>query len=259
MPFLEHDGAMTELKTGEMVVGSGKEAALRLQQLDLAPRHLTIMTGDDGTTFVRPYGAQLLVTVNGRPVTQPTRLTSGDLIGAGGARLRFLNGDDAAERIEVNESAWLVNEDDRMAYALAKKAITIGRDAASTIQLRDQDASRQQADISAEAGLHILHTLGKGGTKVNGELITSSRVLEEGDRIEVGELSLQYTRNPPTPGTRISHGGDEYDLEISALPTGRQRKITEAPGKALNSPKVLRVVAIIVAVMAVMVVLLIAI
>ena len=256
MPFLEHNGVMTELKTGEMVVGSGKEAAMRLQQLDLAPRHLTLVTGDDGTTLVRPFGAQLLVTINGRPVTQPTRLTSGDLIGAGGARLRFLNSADAADRADVNESAWLINEDERIAYALARKAITIGRDAASTIQLRDQDASRQHADISSEAGLHILHTLGKAGTKVNGETASSSHILQEGDRIDVGELSLRYTRTPPASGMRVSHGGEAYDLDISAMPTGRQRKLTEAPGKALNSPKILRVVAVVVALMAIAVVVL---
>jgi pSer/pThr/pTyr-binding forkhead associated (FHA) protein len=242
---------MTELKTGELVVGSGKEAALRLQQLDLAPRHLTVVVGEDGTTLVRPFGAQFLVTVNGRPISQPTRLTSGDLIGAGGARFRFLSSADAAERVEFNESAWLVNDSENIAYTLARKALTIGRDAASTIQLRDPDSSRQHADISAEAGLHLIHSLGTAGTKVNGERVNSSRILQEGDRIEIGELTLRYTRNSPPEGMRVSSGGDEYDLERSGTPTGSQGKLRVAPAKALNSPKVLRIVAIIVAIMAV--------
>ena len=256
MPFLEQDGVMTELKTGELTVGSGKEAALRMQQLDLAPRHLTLVVGEDGTTRVRPFGAQLLVTVNGRPISHPTTLSSGDLIGAGGARLRFLSSADAADRAEVNDSAWLVDDRGRIAYTLARKAITIGRDAGSTIQLRDPDASRQHADIVGEAGVHLLHTLGASGTKVNGQPASSARILQEGDRIDIGELSLRYTRVPPAEGTRVSSGGEEYDLEVSGTPTGQQRKIRYAPAKALNAPKVLRVVAIIVAVMAVAVVVL---
>ena len=256
MSFLDSDGSVTELKTGELKVGSGKEASLRLQQMDLAPHHLTLMTAEDGATVVRPYGAHLIVTVNGRRITEPTRLSDGDLIGAGAARLRYQSTPAAATAPRQNESAWLLSESDNCAYSIARRAITIGRDAASTIQIRDPDISRQHADIVGEAGLHLLHSLRPTGTKVNGQVVTSSRILEEGDVIEIGEARLRYTRVPPSEGMRISSGGEEYDLEVSSEPTGRQLRITQKPGKALNSPKVLRVVAIVVALMALAVIVL---
>ena len=250
MAFLEHDGNTTELRAGETRVGSGKEAGFRLQQMDLAPHHLTLMTGDDGTTVVRPYGAHLIVTVNGKRITEPTRLNDGDLIGAGGARVRYVMSPNARVHTDLDESAWLVSMDGSIAYTLARKTITIGRDASSTVQIRDPEISRQHADISAEAGLHLLHALAADGVKVNGEKTTATRVLEEGDRIDIGELRLRYTRTPPPAGTKISTGGEMYDLEVSRMPTGKQLRITDDPARVLNSPKVLRVVAIIVGLMA---------
>ena len=256
MSFLEHIDDVTELKTGELTVGSGKEASLRLQQMDLAPRHLTLMVGEDGTTLVRPYDEDLLVTVNGKRITEPTRLTAGDLVAAGNARLRYLAVKNERDYPAFDESAYLLTDDKKMAYAVARRTINIGRDASSTIQLKDPDSSRQHADICSEAGLHVLHSLGENGTKVNGKLISSRHILEENDLIDAGEIKLRYTRKPPPQGTRVSTGGESYDLDISSRPTGSQLKLTENPADVLNSPKVLRIVAIVVAVMALLMVVL---
>lgn len=248
MSFLEHDGEVTELKPGELTVGSGKEVTLRLQQVNLAPHHMTLMTGQDGTTVVRPFGAQLIVTVNGRRITEPTRLSEGDVIGAGGARIGFFGSQDRSHQHSLDESAWLVAEDGKMAYALARRTVNIGRDATNTIQVKDPDTSRQHTDITSEAGLHVLNAVSEHGTKVNGSLV-QNRILEEGDRIEIGELKLRYTRTAPPTGTKVSSGGDEYDLDVSARPTGAHHKITESPIDVMNSPKVLRGAAVVFGVM----------
>lgn len=98
--------------------------------------------------------------------------------------------------------------------------------------------------------------MGALGTSVNGDSVDRGRVLHEGDRIDIGDDTFIYTRTPPDAGTRITSGGEEYDLEVSQQLTGRRRKIMDSPGAALNNPKVLRVAAIIVVVMAVVLVVL---
>lgn len=257
-PGLEFDGAVTELRPGETIIGSARDAGMRLQNQDLAPHHVAVVVEGEGVVRVRPQSSRHLVSVNGNPISDATRLGDGDVIGAGEARLRFL-GDGrspAAGRPLPDESAWLTTIDGTVAYTIARRTLHIGRDAASSIQLRDPDVSRYHADIRAEAGLHVLHSMGALGTSVNGDDVDQSRILREGDRIGIGEDAFIYTRIPPSQGTRISSGGEEYDVEVSQQLTGSQRKLMDSPGKALNDPRILRVVAIIVAVMAVVLVVL---
>lgn len=251
-PSLEFDGAVTELRQGETIVGSGKDAGMRLQNQDLAPHHVAIVVERDGAV-ARPKSPRHLVSVNGRPIDRDTRLADGDVIAAGEARLRFLSESRSPSvgRPLPDESAWLRSIDGTVAYTLARRTLHIGRDAGSNIQLRDPDVSRQHADIRGEAGLHVLHSMGAIGTSVNGDQVEQARILHEGDRVEIGEDAFIYTRTRPEKGTRITSGGEEYDLEVSQQLTGRQRKLMDSPGKALNNPRILRVVAVIVAVMAV--------
>jgi pSer/pThr/pTyr-binding forkhead associated (FHA) protein len=256
-PALAFEGSVTELRQGEMIVGSARDAGLRLQNQDLAPHHFAVVV-EGNRAVVRPHSARHLVSVNGRAIADASPLSDGDVIAAGEARLRFLKDSrsPAAGRSLPDESAWLRSLDGSVAYTLARRTLQIGRDAGSNIQLKDPDVSRHHADIRGEAGLHVLHSMGALGTKVNGDSVEHGRILLEGDRIDIGEAAFIYTRTPPEPGTRITSGGDEYDLEVSQQLTGRQRKLMDSPGKALNSPKVLRVAAVIVAVMAVMLVVL---
>jgi pSer/pThr/pTyr-binding forkhead associated (FHA) protein len=256
-PSIEFDGAVTELAQGETIIGSAKNAAMQLQNQDLAPHHFAIIVGGERAS-ARPMAVRHLVSVNGRQIERDTPLSDGDVIAAGEARLRFLSDSRSAAvgRPFPDESAWLRSIDGTVAYTLARRTLHIGRDAGSNIQLRDPDVSRHHADIRGEAGLHVLHSMGALGTTVNGDEVDRARILHEGDRIEIGEDAFIYTRTRPEKGTRITSGGEEYDLEVSRQLTGRQRKLMDSPGKALNNPRILRVVAIIVAAMAVVLVVL---
>jgi pSer/pThr/pTyr-binding forkhead associated (FHA) protein len=134
-------------------------------------------------------------------------LVPGDVIAAGTARFRYL---DDAEMLEAfprevvghaegdaeAHAAHLIDEAAQGAYPLSQRTITIGRDTSSVIRLKDPRVSRYHADIRAEAGVYVLHPLGASGTYVNHERITAPRVLEEGDRIEIGGTALRFTRAP---------------------------------------------------------------
>ena len=250
-PVVEFEGAVSDLPPGETIVGSAKDARLRLQNRDLAPHHVALVVNGD-TATARPVSPRHIVSLNGRAIMSATPLSDGDVIGAGDARLRFLSDSRSrgAGKPMPDESAWLQSLDGSVAYTLARRTLHIGRDAGSNIQLKDPNVSRQHADVRGEAGLHVLYSMGALGTSVNGEPVEQGRILQEGDRIEIGDDAFIYTRRKPDPGTRVTAGGEEYDLEVSQQLTGRQRKLMDSPGKALNNPKVLRIAAIIVGVMA---------
>src|SRR6476659_7113977 len=92
-------------------------------------------------------------------------------------------------------TAYVVYEFERRAYPLTDAGFTIGRDASSTIVLREPSVSRSHAEIRAEAGEYVLHTSGATGTRLNGEHISTPRQLREGDRIDIGTAELTFRRS----------------------------------------------------------------
>ena len=252
MPYIDHEGDTRELKAGDMIVGSGDQSKWRLQNRDLAARHVVFTVGDNGGALVRPFTPAALVTVNGKRIGSATPLAEGDVIGAGATEFVYVTDAEAprAKRSSSVPVAYLVDEANAVAYTMQRTTLHIGRDAGSTIQVMDPEVSRYHADIRTEAGLHVLYSMGEIGTEVNGKPMTEARVLEEGDRIRIGELELRYTRTQPPSQIRLSSGGEEYDLDVSQQPTGKVGRY-QPPIERLKKPKALRVVAVIVALMAV--------
>lgn len=231
MALLDLAGIRHELPVGETIVGSGAAADWRLQKLDLGARHLVISLADDGHARVRPATPQDVVTVNRRQVSvQGCTLRDGDVIAAGTARFVFAHTAAAldalapvtqpAELEPAASPAYLIDTRAALAYPLTRRSATLGRDAASLVQIRDPVVSRFHADVRAEAGELVLYPLGSAGTKVNGYRIGSPRVLEEGDRIEIGHTELLFTRLTLPAGTVVADSGEPRDEELSRLPTG---------------------------------------
>ena len=217
MPFLESQGEVREIDTGELLVGSGTQAGWRIPSADLAARHFAVAVSGAGT-HLRPLSTQHLVVVNGRAVGEPVALADGDVIAAGTARFLFLEKADG-NRPDGWESpqreAFLVDERERQAYPLDRRAVTIGRDAASRVLLRDPTVSRFHADVRREAGQYVLYSMGSAGTQVNGRRASGAQLLEEGDRIEIGDSTLLFTYTA-APGMTIVRGGDDSSEDRSS-------------------------------------------
>lgn len=198
MPFLELGGTRFELRDGETTVGSGAQASWRLASHDLAAKHFIVAVDEAGSAALRPCSDHSVVVLNGRQAPpNDVTLSSGDLIAAGTARFRFLARESDASLPGQEEPvalAHLVDDEVSGAYQLSHRTITIGRDTSSVIRLKDPRVSRFHADIRAEAGVFVLYPLGSGGTYVNAERLTAPRVLQEGDRIEIGDTVLRFTR-----------------------------------------------------------------
>lgn len=224
MPYLELRDELRELPPGETIVGSGAQSSWRIQKLDLAAKHFAVRVGPDGGVVVRATSTQNVVLVNGHQIgLQGTDLKDGDIITAGMASFYFVR-DAAAPHAHDAEARGaephLLDERSRVAYPLSRKSVTIGRDSLSSIFVRDPHVSRFHADIRAEAGAYVLYAMGSAGTQLNGRRVSFPRALEEGDRLEIGDTSFVFTRQPLPPGTRVNDGSDEADRTFADRATG---------------------------------------
>jgi pSer/pThr/pTyr-binding forkhead associated (FHA) protein len=213
MPFLEHGTSAIEVTPDELVVGSGAQASWRVLNADLAARHFRIRVEQDGTATVRPYSPSTIVVVNGSPISQQgAGLSGGDVVAAGSTRfvyLQTLNSPRPALDEGDPRSPFLIDERGRVAYPLVKRAITIGRDAAAAVPIRDPAVSRFHADLRAEAGQFVLYSMGSAGTHVNGRRVGAPRVLEDGDTIQIGSSTFRFTRGAVPDGVMVGKLGEQ--------------------------------------------------
>ena len=224
MPFLEFDGTARELPRGETVVGSGSQAAWRVQDAGLAARHFTIAVDQSDTAVLAPVSSQSVVVVNGRQLGMAgVALQDGDHVSAGAAHFVYAErpGRAASTTPAGQESppAFLVHDRERVAFPVRRRTTSIGRDAASHIVVRDPTVSRFHADVRAEAGQHVLYSMGSAGTTINGVRVSGPQLLAEGDEVEVGSTTLRYTRDPVASSIRVELGGGELDTVASVRPT----------------------------------------
>ena len=83
----------------------------------------------------------------------------------------------------------------RRPYPLAKDALSIGRLDSCDIVLSDTGVSRRHAEVRREGDEWVVVDLNStNGTIVNGKTVRRHR-LAEGDRIEVGETTIEYHGN----------------------------------------------------------------
>ena len=79
-------------------------------------------------------------------------------------------------------------------FTLGASTVTLGRLPESDVVVDDPGASRQHARIRNSNGEFVLTDLGStNGTLVNDESV-QERVLDDGDRIMIGETVLEFRR-----------------------------------------------------------------
>ena len=224
MPFLEFDGTARELPRGETVVGSGSQAAWRVQDAGLAARHFTIAVDQSDAAVLAPVSSQSVVVVNGRQLGMAgVALQDGDQVSAGAAHFVYAQrpgrAGSATPAGPESPPAFLVDARERVAFPVRRRTTSIGRDAASHVVVRDPTVSRFHADVRAEAGQHVLYSMGSAGTTINGVRVSGPQLLAEGDEVAVGSTTLRYTREPVASSIRVELGGGELDTVASVRPT----------------------------------------
>jgi predicted component of type VI protein secretion system len=222
MPVLETSGTIRELTGTETVVGSGANANWRLPGADLAAKHFALAISEDGTTTVRSCSTQNVVVVNGRQLgVRPLPLADGDTISAGSARFVYAREEASLKSPRDGDEtpAYLVDERARTAFPLTRRSVSIGRDVGSAITVRDAQVSRFHADVRTEAGAFVLYSMGSAGTRVNGHGVAAPRVLEPGDRVEIGSSTLVFTRGALPAGVKASNSDHPEEGDWNRRPT----------------------------------------
>ncbi len=228
MPFLDSGTSSIEVTPGELLVGSGAQAAWRVANCDLAARHFTLKVAQDGAVMLKPYSASTIVVVNGAAASQAgTPVRIGDVIAAGTARFVYVNDlEDPRPAMAAPDArpAYLVDEAERKAYSLTKRVISIGRDAGAGIPLRDPAVSRFHADVRKEAGEFVLYSMGSAGTHVNDQRVAAPKMMEEGDVIRIGNASFRFTRELPK-GMALAKPGDVEEDALARRSTVNLRAV----------------------------------
>ena len=211
MPYLQLDGQRITLEIGEVTIGSGQGAGVKVTGAGDSAALLRV--GPDLQSSVRRAG-ESKVSVNGVPLgAEPTPLIHGDKIEVGEAELFF--GDDrmagstqyissanlpqrqggAAPRSTRRTQASggrLVSLVDGREYAVSAEGLVIGRDASCDVVVPTAEVSRRHALISPSNEGYVLKDTSTNGVFVNGERVSVTQTLGRGDIVRVGNEDFRF-------------------------------------------------------------------
>lgn len=111
---------------------------------------------------------------------------------------------------------------------LADGVTTVGRHDDCQLRIKSSQVSRKHCELFEKKGLLLVKDLGSSnGTYVNGKRVQEQRVLEPGDELTVGQVTLKVAKAgtaPPTgtaskPGDTavveaVAAGGEDADFDI---------------------------------------------
>jgi predicted component of type VI protein secretion system len=252
MPFLDLEGrpdleGNPRQLSGELIIGSGSQATWRITGKELGARHFRVRVDGDGAATLAPVSPQNVVVLNGRQISPGgIALKSGDVVAAGSARFFYLDHRSSKRPAPAAPAgeAHLVNAATNEAYPLSKRVVQIGPEVGCSIVLKDPTVSRFHADIRSEGGGYAIYSMGSSGTKVNGQVVTIPRMLEDGDQIAMGETLFTFSRGPlPAEITPAALEGHDDALSrrstqlaqravtvpIGSRPSRRRRRVPAMP------------------------------
>ena len=220
MPYIQVDETQFPLSIGEVTVGTGADARIRVGRgNDAGPGiQAIVQVGSDGSTAIRRHASAAIIRVNGVQLGgEPTPLIHGDKIEVAGAELLF--GDDrkagstqyisglsmpsGADRPEAKATAAtggrVVSLVDGREYPVAGTGLVIGRDASCDVVVPSGEVSRRHAEIAPGKGGYVVTDTSANGVLVNGERVRQSQRLGRGDIIKVGNEEFRFYADVPAP------------------------------------------------------------
>ena len=210
MPYLQLDGQRITLEIGEVTIGSGPEAGVKVTGAGEAAAILRV--GPDLQSSVRRSG-ESVIRVNGVQLgAEPTPLIHGDKIEIGKAELFF--GDDRmagstqyisaanlpqslgatprATRRTHASGGRLVSLVDGREYAVPSAGLVIGRDASCDVVVPTSEVSRRHAEIAPSNEGYVIKDTSTNGVFVNGERVAATQTLGRGDILRVGNEDFRF-------------------------------------------------------------------
>lgn len=121
---------------------------------------------------------------------------------------------------------------------LGEEEITIGREPGNTIQLTEQNVSRQHARLTPGSDGWVIEDLDSyNGVRVNGVLIEGTVNLNEGDVVQIGDYHLAITNNAEQTTLNIDRQGVGASTDpMRAAPSMDLPRIPANEAAALIAP-----------------------
>ena len=253
MPYIQVDETRFPLNIGEVTVGTGADARIRVGRGNDAGAGVqaVVRVSIDGTAAIRRHGADAVVRVNGVQLGgEPTPLIHGDKIQVAGSELLF--GDDRKggstqyisglsvpvedERPEAKATAAtggrLVSLVDGREYLVAPTGLVIGRDASCDVVVPSGEVSRRHAEIAPGKGGYVMTDTSANGVLINGERMRPSQRLGRGDIIKVGNEEFRFYADVPAPVLEAPASRPEGGARSSSAAAGLSPSSVSASGTA---------------------------
>ncbi|MGD2217815.1 MAG: FHA domain-containing protein [Gemmatimonadales bacterium] len=236
MPFIEFQGRLHKLKSGENLIGSGEADSIRLQQL--GDGYQVAISIEDFGAFAWAVQDAGPIAINDRPLkSDPVALFNGDRLSLNGCTIVFIDdgGEDTikldapvpaavAQTVAESEAkpgavapellrrmtppeeerrvvAVLRRMDNSQSYIIDRSGFRIGREKRSDLIIPDRKISRLHAEITYKKGHYLLRDLGRTRTRVNGRKINEPYKLQIGDVVQFGKYEFAFLR-------RVASGED---------------------------------------------------
>lgn len=191
MPYLEFEHQSKPLGPGVLTIGSGSEAAWRIQGRDLAGLHAIVTMEKGGYALFASGTAEASIFVNDAEASGGRAVVRyGDTVRLGRAIFRFkqlATGNDG-------RGGYLREKRRGRSYRLAEFT-EIGRDPRCGVFIPEPEVSRIHAEIRREASGFVV-TPHNALTLLNGERITTPTALAEGDELSIGRTTLRFSAEP---------------------------------------------------------------
>ena len=212
------------LGQGNVVIGRSPEADIRIDNPAISRRHAGIKHTAEAYT-IEDMGSSNGTFLNGEPVSEPTTLKPGDVIGLAKFELQFQD----SPRAEVEKmmggmdmEATMMVDSEKMAQAfqsapdmtpgtsgprklvilkgeanvqelvIERDVITIGKDGSCDIVVKGFFLDKIEATLTEKQGKYYINPLG-GGVRINESKVDSESALKVGDTFSVGKTLIAFT------------------------------------------------------------------
>lgn len=228
MPLLRSGADRCVLRPGTNTLGGRSQTALPVAALAWQPAVATITVQPQGPVLIQRTTASVVVRVNDEPLgVGPFELRHGAHIDFAGCRLTYDAeptllpdlGLVSTAQIPVSTqpeaqprpasapaTAQLLHLSTGNIFPLPTRRVVIGRDDACDIRLDGEGVSRRHCSIAPVPGGYLLTDESSNGTLANGERISRTHILDDGDILRLHneelrfELLVHHGENGSAPG-----------------------------------------------------------
>jgi len=211
MPLLRSGADRCTLRPGTNTLGGRGQDALPVPALAWQPAVATITVQPQGPVLIQRTTASVVVRLNDEPLgVGPAELKHGAHIDFAGCRLTYdaelpaaaeeMGKENTAQipvsaqpaRGAVAPPAQLLHLSTGRVFTLPGRKVLIGRDDSCDLRLDGDGVSRRHCSISPVPGGYMLTDESSNGTLVNGERVSRTHLLDDGEILRLHDEELRF-------------------------------------------------------------------